>query len=206
MSVGDEIAKLKALRDQGVLTDPEYEEQKARVLAGAPAPAADIPVQSKKSSSAAKGCGVILLVLVVLAIIGAVFGDKKAGVASNTAQPAADASTAATAEVDAADAATKVTVTQLFNAYDNNEAAAQRAFDGRSLLVTGTLDKVDLDMFDKPELLLKTPNQFMSAHADLVEADQSKAADLRRGQPVTLLCDKVSEVMSIPMLKDCQLR
>lgn len=39
-SLADELAKLAALRDQGILTEAEFQDQKGRMLAGAASPAA----------------------------------------------------------------------------------------------------------------------------------------------------------------------
>ena len=112
----------------------------------------------------------------------------------------------AAASIDPEASATRVTATDLFNSYDANEAAAQQAYGGRSLLVTGTVASIDLDLFDEPIVLLRTPNEFMSAQASLTEEAQAQATGLRKGQAIELLCRDVSEVAGTPMLKDCDIR
>jgi hypothetical protein len=142
----------------------------------------------------------ILAGLFVLGVIGNLLPkapeDKSKSSASGSA-------TAAPSE-EPGEVPIAVTANELFNAYQANEASAQDYFGKRRLLVTGTVDKVALDMFDEPEILLRTSNQFMSAHADLADEAKSIAGNFSPGDKVRLLCDGVSEVASIPMLKDCR--
>lgn len=98
-----------------------------------------------------------------------------------------------------------VTATELFNAYQDNEAAAQARFGGRRLEVSGIVDGVDLDILNKPIVKLVTPNQFMSAQATLTEESASSASSLAKGQKIVLHCKSVGEVIGTPMLRDCSL-
>ena len=97
-----------------------------------------------------------------------------------------------------------VTARELFGAYASNEASAQGYFGEQKLLVTAVVDKVALDFLNNPEVLLKTQNQFMSAHAALASDAREVAGDFSPGDTIKLICDGVSEVASIPMLKDCR--
>lgn len=74
------------------------------------------------------------------------------------------------------------------------------------MLVSGTIDGVDLDFSDRPIVKLRTPNQFMSAQAKLTEASQARANGLSKGQPIKLLCASVSEVIGTPMLDGCTIQ
>src|SRR3546814_14146885 len=51
--------------------------------------------------------------------------------------------------------AVKVTASELYQAYEANEAAAQGQYGGRLLEVTGTVDGVDLDLMDDPSVKLE---------------------------------------------------
>lgn len=74
MSVADELQKLVALRDSGVLTEAEFQEQKARALAGEPV--ADPPeAKQKKGGSYFPVMGVAMAVLLgVFIIVAALSG------------------------------------------------------------------------------------------------------------------------------------
>jgi hypothetical protein len=92
---------------------------------------------------------------------------------------------------------------EIVKAYEANEAAAQARFAGKTLVVTGPVQSVDLDMSDDPVIRL-SPEQYGDyASVYLVEADQPKAASLAKGQVITVTCQEVSEILGTPMLKDC---
>jgi hypothetical protein len=139
----------------------------------------------------------IVVILIVLGVIGSMLPKPTADQKSNAAN---GTSTAESPE----DLPLAVTAKELFNAYQSNEASAQSYFGKRKLLVSGTVDKVALDFMDNPEVLLRTPNQFMSAHAALADDAKSQAGEFSPGDQLKLLCEDVSEVASIPMLKECR--
>lgn len=100
-------------------------------------------------------------------------------------------------------AAQEVTAADLAQAYSDNEVAAQQRFGDRPLVVTGTIEAVELDIMDEPVVRLRTGQDFRFVSASF-EDDQAQAtAALSKGQQVRLLCDDVSEVASTPLLDDC---
>lgn len=189
MNVSEEIQRLAKLRDDGVLSEAEFERQKAKLLGSDPR-------SPNKKSNVKAGLFGCLGLIVLIMVIGAIAGGSGAG----------NDTSVVTAEQPAAAPPTKVTATELFRAYEANEAAAQKAYGGQRLLVSGTVAGVDLDFSDEPVVQLRTPNEFMSAQAKLTDASKSKAGGLAKGQAVTLECASVSEVMGIPMLEDCDIR
>ena len=192
-SISEELARLAALRDQGILTEEEFAEQKRRVLAGeavaepglASAPTSVAP--KKKAGGCATLAIVVIVVLVILYSIGN--NAKKSDDVAKSAKPAIE-----------------VTANDLFRAYQANEAAAQQQYGDQPLIVSGTVDGVDLDFANEPIVKLKTDNQFLSAQAKLVEADQGRASSLSKGDSVDLRCESVSEVIGTPMLAQCAFR
>ena len=169
------------------------------------------PAQPETKPKNRMGCGKIILigfgVFVLLGVIGSLL-PKSAPTSSTMKGSSASEATGTDAKdgskVDEEPLPIAVTARELFGAYAANEASAQSYFGSQKLLVTGVVDKVALDFLDNPEVLLKTPNQFMSAHAALAKDAQSVAGDYSPGDTVKLLCEGVSEVASIPMLKDCR--
>lgn len=229
-NVGEELGRLADLRDRGVLTDAEFTEQKARLLAAStqggahPPPTSHVPtspmpnntgspVQAMRGRPAEKspgglgkkvgiGCLGLFALFVVLAEIG-----SQVEPTANAVDSASTENLASDGETDAgtqAELPVAVTATELFNAYQNNEASAQGYFGNRKLLVSGTVDKVSLDFMDDPVVGLRTPNQFMSAQAALAEDAESEASNFNPGDKVRLICENVSEVAATPMLKECR--
>jgi len=190
----DELERLASLRDRGALSDREFEQQKARLLGGGAAVAA-APIASKShvARNILLACVAIFILLVIISALAGAGGRQTAGTAGDNAA----ASTAS------AQPPLPVSAVDLAKAYEDNEAAAQKRYDGRPLLVGGIVTGVDLDITDDPIVLMRGSNQFLDVHADLVDADKPKASDLHKGQTITLLCQAVSEVLSDPMLSDC---
>jgi tRNA_anti-like len=159
-----------------------------------------------------KGCGfwalVAVGVLFALFIIGSLLPkptpEQQAEMA---AEQASDAEAAAKTQADEANAkrnsAVKVSANELFNAYERNEMAAQQQFGGKLLEVSGTVDGVNLDIGDEPVVQLRTSNQFMPVSVHLTDATQNAAAGFSKGQKITVLCEEVTEVISMPQLKEC---
>lgn len=102
----------------------------------------------------------------------------------------------------------KVTADQLFAEYDSNEIAANQKFKGQKILVTGTVDAIQADFSDKPVISLRAGGEynFLLPQASLAESEESKAAQLGKGQRVSLLCIGDSEVGGMAMLSDCYLQ
>lgn len=151
----------------------------------------DVAGTPKKSR---KWLWIVLGVVALLIVIGMAAGDPPAS------------SEAANAAADPAEPPVEVTARELFSAYEANEASAKMKYGDKSLLVSGKIADITLDFMDNPVIGLKTGNQFMSAQASLIEADQPKAADLSKGQDIKLLCGEVTEVAGTPMLSDCAIQ
>ncbi len=167
----------------------------------------------KTDSPKKKGClfylAIIFGVLVFLVVVGAIFGPAEEEQAKIDADKAAEQVLEAERQQEEAisirDTAIKVTVSELFNAYENNEAAAQQQYGGKLLEVTGKVDGVDLDFSDTPIVKLATSNQFLPASLYFTEEAQSQAASLSKGENRTFLCEDISEIIGTPQLKECVL-
>ena len=156
-----------------------------------------------------RGCGfwiaIGLAVFVGLIVLGMIIqAVDPEGVERRAAeQEAADREEAQVEAQSAVDNAIQVTSRELAAAYEANEVAAQQSYGGRPLLVTGRVEGITLDFMDNPVVQLPGVNQFLSVQATL--NDEKAAAALSQGQEVRLLCQEISEVISAPMLDDCEL-
>lgn len=169
------------------------------------------------SAKKKRGCGFWILVAVgivlLLGVIGAIFGPSDEEMAQITAEREAEEQAEAIAETEnranaaqeRRDQATKLTARELRNAYRNNEVSAQRALEGRDLLVTGTIESIELDFMDEPVISLATGEMFESVQVDFDEGDADAVSQLSNGMRITVLCETVSEVIGTPMLDDCSL-
>lgn len=150
-------------------------------------------------------------VIVVLGVIGTVFGPTEEEMAEIRAEREAEEATERAEEAErqaqeAADlraSAIKVTARELASAYEANEAAAQQRYSNQLLEVSGTIDGVILDFMDKPVVQLTGTNQFLPVSINLTEETQDQAASYSKGERQTFLCERVSEVISAPQLAEC---
>ncbi|HOB14188.1 MAG TPA: hypothetical protein PK680_08760 [Novosphingobium sp.] len=134
------------------------------------------------------GCLGILIVLSVMVAMCSPSSkdDKSSGASSDASAPPIE-----------------VTARELAAAYEENEAGAQLKYGKSPLIVTAVIQSIDLGLGDKPFLVLRGTNEFMGPQAQLDEAGQTQAANLKKGQKIKLRCAKVSEVVGTPMLNDC---
>jgi hypothetical protein len=155
-----------------------------------------------------RGCGFWILVVIAvffgLAVIGSLLPEptqeeKIAAAAERIAEQEAEMA----ADAEKRSSAIKVTANQLFEAYQANEMAAQQRFGDQAIEVSGRIAGVELDFSDDPVIRLATSNQFMSVSVYLTDENKNLAASYNKGDNVSFLCEDVSEVISMPQLKDC---
>ncbi|MBZ1392289.1 OB-fold putative lipoprotein [Psychrobacter pacificensis] len=138
----------------------------------------------------------IVIIVIALFIIGLIFGsdDAETTTTSTSSETVAEAPT---------ETATPVTAQEIFEAYDNNEVAADQQYKDKPLLVTGKVSGISSDFMDDAQVQLATSNEFMDVMASGDDTFNSAAATLSKGQKITMLCQGGGEVVGSPMLSDC---
>jgi hypothetical protein len=97
----------------------------------------------------------------------------------------------------------EVSSTELAKAYEENEVAAQGQYGGKVLKVSGRVVSIELDMMDEPVVALPGANEFSNVQASFGEDATAITSSLKKGQEITVTCNKVSEVMGSPILTEC---
>jgi hypothetical protein len=97
----------------------------------------------------------------------------------------------------------KVSASQLFAAYHDNEVAADEQYKGKPLVVIGSVDSINKDMFENGFLVLRDQNAFEGVHANLTGESMKTAGKLSPGQEVTLICTGQGMILGSPVVKDC---
>ena len=133
------------------------------------------------------GILVVLTVMVAMCSPASKKGDSEAASSATTGTPV------------------EVTARELAAAYEENEAGAQLKYGKNPLIVTAVIQSINLGLGDKPYLVLRGTNEFMGPQAQLDEAGQAQAANLKKGQKISLRCAKVNEIAGTPMLDDCSI-
>lgn len=152
---------------------------------------APLPPEAKKNGKKAGiGCAILLVAIIVIIAVagGKDEGAKSGGQAAGPTQPAR-----------------QVTAVELARAFEANEAAAKKEYGDQPLKVTGTVDSVNLGIGDEAFVVLKGANMFSGPQVHFADNANDAAANLTKGQSLTVTCKDVSEVVGTAMLSECKM-
>lgn len=142
---------------------------------------------------------IIPLIIVVIAIVSSMANGGK-GSSSATATPATEPSAAAAAApaaaAPAAEAApakaapevVQVEAGQLLTDFKGNEAAADAKYKGKTLQVTGFVNKVDTEFLDKDQYIVRVDNgdKYNFLHVNCNDLPAARAATIVPGSAITV--------------------
>jgi hypothetical protein len=97
----------------------------------------------------------------------------------------------------------RVSAEELYSAFEANEAGAQMKYGKSTLIVSGEIESITLDLFDEPVINLVTSNMFSSV--SLNDVDNEIAASLFKGQYIEAKCTRLTEAMGSPQLSGCSI-
>lgn len=160
---------------------------------------------TKVKGAIGAGLGGFITLLMVIGMIVAPPAERSSGLdwttpatsAPKAEPPPAPVKPAFDKEVDAV---------TLWKAYDANEVAADNAYKGKKLKVTGKVQSIDKDFMGTVVLRLQSPNEFMATAASIEEEDAGKAATLRKGQQVAVICEGAGLLVGSPQLNECRIQ
>jgi hypothetical protein len=91
---------------------------------------------------------------------------------------------------------------ELYQAYENNEVAADAKYKGQVILVTGAISNIGKDVLDKIYVALDTGRLVTSVQAFFTKVHTNAVASLSKGQTVTLKCRCDGKFGNV-LLKNC---
>ncbi|MGY4193370.1 OB-fold protein [Bradyrhizobium sp. USDA 4520] len=97
------------------------------------------------------------------------------------------------------------TAQELFEAYQSNEVATDIRLKGKIIQISGRIQSIDKNVFDSMYISLETSNRFMPTKVQTNKQDESKVAQLSRGQQVVFRCQSIHRWVGSPMGEDCSL-
>jgi putative nucleic acid binding protein len=99
----------------------------------------------------------------------------------------------------------RMSARELWQAYETNETAAA-GYQGKMLLVTGTVRAIGKNEFDNVVVHLSAPDDAQSVHATVQSSsEKDKAASLSQGQSVSVLCIGGTKGVAGPTLSHCSI-
>lgn len=149
---------------------------------------------------------VILALFVGLIILGSLLPDP-AKTETTESKPVTSADTPDATPAPPVEkpmpAALQIAALKLFQDYQSNEVSADQQYKDKTLEVTGTVAGINKNAFGGIYVELRTPNEFMSIQASGLPEDV--AANLKKGQAITVRCTGNGMIMGTPMLGDCSM-
>lgn len=99
-----------------------------------------------------------------------------------------------------------VSAESLWSQYHANEIAADARYNGKRLAVVGWVQEIAAGPFGNAMIVrLETGSDFSPVQATLLESEREKAAGLRKGEKVGLICIGRGMSLGAPMVDGCQI-
>ena len=79
----------------------------------------------------------------------------------------------------------------LIKAFENNEVAADQTYGGKTLKVTGVVDKIDTELFDDSNYMLDLTDgsRFAFLTVSVHDMSQDELSTINKGQRVSVIAD-----------------
>jgi hypothetical protein len=94
-----------------------------------------------------------------------------------------------------------VTADQVYADYQNNEVAAQQRYQGNVNRICGIVDEIELNLFNEPLISLRAS---LLGSVSIGGIDTTSAANISKGSVAVFECNKINELLGIPVLMECR--
>ena len=98
-----------------------------------------------------------------------------------------------------------MTPAELRARWDANELAAREFFKGKRVRVAGTISAIGVDATGDPYLSLDDQRGALAVISYLPEAAAGDVARMAKGQRAQVVCDRVSQALTVIVLAECAL-
>ncbi|WP_165790618.1 OB-fold protein [Lelliottia aquatilis] len=147
----------------------------------------------------------ISFALIVIAL-SYFLGDGKDGKTVAPVESSSESATPAPVKsVTHAKAVFTTSALSLYEAYNQNEVLADENMKGKLIRVTGVVSSIDKDFADDIVINLFAGDEYTTAGMGMNDSEKSKVMKLRKGQHVTVTCERMMRVMDLPSGSDCVL-
>lgn len=97
----------------------------------------------------------------------------------------------------------RTTAKELVELYKANEVAADDKIGGRKVEITGTVQDITKNFTDDVVLKLESGNRFMPVSLSMSDSEKAKASKLKKGQKITVTCEKMQFFIGAPSGGNC---
>lgn len=98
-----------------------------------------------------------------------------------------------------------ITAAELYQAYEDNEVAADQKYKGKTLEVSGTINNIGKDIIDRMYITLDTGDIILSVQVYFKKEHEDVIASLSKGQDVTIIGTGDGQSMNV-MIKNAQIK
>ncbi|WWW57236.1 hypothetical protein V8948_20160 [Klebsiella quasipneumoniae] len=74
---------------------------------------------------------------------------------------------------------------------------------GRNVEITGTVQDITKNFANNVVLKLESDNRFMPVSLSMEDTEKSKASKLKKGQKITIMCEKMQLFIGAPSGRNC---
>lgn len=136
----------------------------------------------------------------------AIFGDSDT---PSPSEPETQSTTAPTGKPTTApteEPVIEITPSELYNAYEENEVAADNQYKGKLVRITGTIDNIGKDILDEVYITIEAGNTFDSIQCYFENEEQiEKVATLKSGEEITLVGECTGLTITTVMMHSCEI-
>jgi hypothetical protein len=97
----------------------------------------------------------------------------------------------------------EVTASKINNDYQENEIAADQKYNGKRIIIRGKIKAISKNAFDNGYFVLNTGKPFQEMNAELTKDATVKAASIKKGSNVILVCERTSFVIGSVVAGKC---
>lgn len=148
-----------------------------------------VTAQPPKKKKVGKIALAIIGAIVVLAIVGNMFGSKEDSGNTTAANAGANASSSAAKEKKPTEETIKISAVDILAEYEANEVAATEKYKGKMLEISGIIDDFGKDILDKTYLTISDGKEFSTNAVQFYfdDSEVSSVAELKKGDSVVII-------------------
>lgn len=153
----------------------------------------------------------VVAVIILIGVIGAATGgDEEAKEAGSVNTETTTGSTLTDTAKESAtpekhkEEAIKITATELYQAYNDNEVGADEKYKGKLIEVTGVISDIGKDLLDTPYVSIKTDDIIGTVQCMFSKDDASLLANLKKDEQITIRGKCKGYLMNV-LLENCEI-
>ena len=99
-----------------------------------------------------------------------------------------------------------LTATELYNAYESNEVAADAKYKGKIVVVSGTIQSIGKDIMDEAYIVIGGSTSLDGAQCMFTKDQEASVARLAKGQDVRVKGEVTGRIVGNVLVRKCSLQ